>query len=149
MSYPINITIDQKLINQTVSENNKYVNYKEIASEFCNLYYTTIILKGISGVLYLFDQNALCNYNGIEINGMYNVMTHLASENIHRFIYTGLNYTPTLINKDSLMIQVSGNCQAISFSNQISNIYKFTETFILKFNDKRILIVNYLFRLIF
>jgi hypothetical protein len=143
MSYPI------LLINQQIIENQNLVNYKDVANEFCNLYYTTIIIKGISGVLHLFDQNAICHYNGIESTGMYSVMTQLATENIHRFIYSGLNYTPTLINTDILMIQVSGNCQALTFSNQITNIYKFTETFILKFNEKHIIVVNYLFRLIF
>ena len=60
-------------------QTNTVLNVHDVAKDFCNIYYASIITKGFQGVLYLFNQDAICDYNGKSMNGIYNLMTYFCS----------------------------------------------------------------------
>jgi len=126
---------------------NKQFNPIETAKEFCNLYYKEQSTKGCSGVLYLFDQNVFCNYNGKEYNGFYNVMTAMASEGISKTYYDKLYCTVLPINGNQISLQVTGNIQGYTFWGQYTAQYSFVETFILTAQNN-IFVTSYSIKLI-
>jgi hypothetical protein len=132
MSFPINLNIQP----------NNILDYKTVANDFCNLYYTTMLTRGISGTLSLFSQDALCIFNSNEFIGMYNLMSFFSTRGINKIVYSNLNFIPVLIDTTKLMIQVTGSCQFITFWNQLTNIEPFTETFILELNLNNSLVIN-------
>lgn len=144
MSFLINFT-NQGQIQNPVQQLNSY----DIAKEFCTIYYTNMISKGISGVLNLFDPNALCNYGGKEFIGVYSVMINLATDGISRMQYDKLNYSIVPIDNKSIIVQVVGSCRGVTFWNQFTTIHTFSELFVLKLNNEnRIFITSYSQRLI-
>jgi hypothetical protein len=120
-----------------------------IAKDFCSLYYLTMSTKGMAGILHLFDQNAHCVYNGKEINGMYNVMSSVATEGVAKLVYDKLNQSHSVIDSTTLLVNTTGVCQGVTFWGQATTLYNFTETFVLKArNDRTIVVTNYIFKLI-
>lgn len=131
--------------------NLNYQNYTglnpyEIAQNFCDLYYTSIIAKGFSSILHLFDQNAHCVYNGHETIGMYSVMSALATEGIAKMLYDKLSYSPILIDTETLIIQVTGLCQGVTFWGSLGFVCPFVETFIIKYMGGKLLVAGYIFK---
>lgn len=125
------------------------VNPHDVAKEFFNTYYTLMNAKGLHSILYFFDHNATCNYNGKEMIGMYDVMVLLASEFIIKMIYDKLTYTITMINQNTIMMQVIGLVSGVSFWGSITFPYSFSETFIIShIGNNKLVVTGYVFRLI-
>ena len=143
MSFFINLNYQQPQQPQQPQQLNPY----EIAGTFCDLYYTTVITKGYAGVLNLFDSNCQCNYNGNEMIGMYNILYLFASEGIARMYYDKLYYTPMVIDNETLLIQVTGLCQIVTFWGTLGFTYSFVETFILKCTGGGAIVVGYIFKI--
>lgn len=125
---------------------NHQLDIKEVSKQFCDFYYSNTI-KGLAGILSLFDQNAYCNYGGKECIGMYNVMVMMASDGISSLRYDNLNGVVLPIDDNTMSIQVIGLCQGVTFWNQLTAVKEFSETFILKLVDDKILVTSYNFRL--
>ena len=153
MSFSINLNypaqIDSIIHTQNFTQQNTILNYIDVASSFCNIYYTGMMTNGLSTLLYLFDQNAQCNYNGKDFIGMYNVLASFTTDHIAKLVYDKLNYTPVVIDKNILLIQVSGTCYAVTFWKQFTTLHSFTESFILKCdNVGKIIVTSYIFKII-
>jgi len=118
------------------------------AKNFCDLYYSTIMAKGFIGVMYLFDFSSRCNYNGVDYNGFYNIPVAMAQEGVMKLTHDKLISTSSVIDNETLFIQVFGSCQGITFWNFVTPIHQFVETFILKYLNGAILVANYTFRLV-
>lgn len=112
------------------------------AKDFCNLYYQEMTIKGCVGVLNLFDQNACCNYDGIEYIGFYNVMTAMATEGILKTAYDKLTCTVLPINSEQISLQVIGQIQGVTFLGNTTPTYIFTEVFIITLKDPSVCIVT-------
>ena len=98
--------------------------------------------------MYLFNQDAICDYNGKSMNGIYNLMTYLSSVHILKFMYENLSYTVFPIDNIYMGIQVSGNYQGVTFWGQLTHINRFVDTFILKQENGNICISTYLMKLL-
>ncbi len=135
-------------LNLQLTKQDKTINACDAAKEFCNLYYHGMSTKGCSGVLYLFSQDALCNYNGKECIGYYNVMTTMATEGIARAFYDKLHCVVLPINNDQINLQITGFIQGVTFWGQYTSQYLFTETFILTLKNNNIMVTSYSTKLI-
>lgn len=140
MSFGINIS--------HFNTNNDYlVNYHQIVNKFCDLYYSGMANKGLSSLLYLFDQNAICNYNGFESIGVYGLLAQLSSEHISRIIYDKLSCSyVTLKQSSDLLIQVNGLCKGVNFAEYQSNIFFFSDTFVLTNINGNFIVSSYIFK---
>jgi len=118
------------------------------AKNFCDLYYGTIMTKGFCRVSYLFDASAHCNYNGAEYIGLHNVLIAMANEGIMKLMHDRLTYSTSVIDNNTLIVQVTGLCQGITFWNLTTSVYQFAETFALKYVNGSIFVSNYLFKLV-
>lgn len=125
------------------------LNQTEMSYAFCNLYYSNVHTKGLSAVLHLFDISAKCNINGSEHVGMHNILVKFAEANISKMSYDKLSCNSQIID-NSLLIQVTGLTQYITFSNSFTNIVPFSEIFILKpvNNTSTFHVTNYIYKLI-
>ena len=128
----------------------KQFNPHDTAKEFCGIYYSAMASKGLASILYLFDQNVMCNYGGKEYTGMYNTMITMATDGISKLCYDKLNGVMLpLVNSSSISVQVTGLCQGVTFWNQLTAVYTFSETFILTaLSDGTIRVSGYSFKLI-
>ena len=118
------------------------------AKNFCDLYYSTIMTKGFSGVSHLFDVSAHCNYNGVEYIGLHNISIAMASEGIMKLMHDKLTYSSSVVDNNTMIVQVTGLCQGITFWNLTTPVYQFAETFVLKYVNGSIFVSNYLFKLV-
>jgi len=143
MSFAINLSgYNQQQVEQQL-------NPHDVAKDFCSIYYLTMSTRGMSGILNLFDQSAICNYNGKETIGMYNVMASVATEGVSKLLYDKLNQSHSVVDNTTMIINTTGLCQGITFWGQATPVYNFTETFVLKLHsDKKIVVTNYFFKLI-
>jgi len=124
-------------------------NPSEISREFCNLYYTFVVTKGLTSVLHMFDPNVSCNLNGIEFNGMHNVLVKFAEAGIARLNYDRITCVYQTLTNDTLLIQVTGICQGITHYNTFTEWRAFSETFVMKcYAGNKGSVVNYLFKFI-
>jgi len=116
----------------------------DVAKEFCNLFYEGMSSNGCANVLKLFDQNALCVYDGKEYVGFYNVMTAMASEGIQKTLYDNLNCTVLPVNTEQISLQITGSVKGITFWGQSSIVYKFIDTFIITIaNESTFVVTSY------
>ena len=155
MSFSINfdVTPNQSLVYQNTpcacsNVQTKQLNPYDTAKEFCNIYYPAMSSQGMSAVLHLFDSNVMCNYGGKECIGMHNVMVMIASEGVSRILYDKLNGTVIPINDNTMSLQVTGLSQGVTFWNQATPVYTFSEIFILTVTDGKIFVSGYSFKLI-
>ena len=147
MSYPINLNIPLPVLQQAEPMTTK-VDYIVVSNDFCNLYYTTMLTRGISGTLSLFKPTAICINNEVTYVGMYDLMSVLSTQGISKFLYNNLHFTPILLDSNNIMIQVTGQIQFMTFWNQLSQIKSFSETFILSFEQTKLLITKYILKII-
>jgi hypothetical protein len=125
-----------------------YIDPYITSKNFCDLYYGAMALKVFSGVSYMFNTYAQCNYNGTEYIGLHNVAMAISSEGIMRLTYNNLMYSCSVIDNNTMIIQVTGLCQGITFWGSTTPVYSFTETFVLRYDNVSILVNNYLFRIL-
>jgi hypothetical protein len=115
-----------------------------LAKEFCNLYYSEMSLNGFERIVNIFEHNAVCNYNGIEIDGGRKILWLLSNAGIKRVVYYQLTCTCQAMG-DAILIQVRGGCQGVSLLNDITEIQKFVEIFVLRMgNDWQYRVSNYM-----
>lgn len=120
-----------------------------VTAQFFDIYYTGMSLHGLSNLLYLFDKNCDCVYNGNHHVGIYNILSILSSHQIEKLHYEKLTYSNSLIEKNALLINVSGLCNGITFWKQFTPTHAFSESFILKIDENgRIVVHNYMFNII-
>jgi len=135
-----------------ISVENQYVpsvNPSDISREFCNLYYSFIITRGLSSVLQMFAPNVNCNLNGIEFVGMHNAIVKFAETGIARLNYDRISCIYQLLTNDTLLMQVTGLCQGITYHNCFTEWKHFSETFVMKcYPGNKGIIVNYIFKFI-
>lgn len=126
------------------------INPNDVAKDFCDIYYMIMMTKGFAGLLYLFDVDALCNFNGKEMIGIYSVLTELASIGIAKLIHDKLSCSTSIIDPNTLLLQVTGLCQGVAYSGQNTITYSFSEIFTLRYNciTGRFSVHNYLFKLL-
>jgi hypothetical protein len=106
-----------------------------------NVYYKNMVNTGFVSNLVLFDENCKCSINGEQYTGAYYVLIKLAENGMHRFNY--LNFSGSCQNiPQGVLINVTGKCQVINFSNVILGELHFSETFLICTNKNKI--INYI-----
>jgi|SaaInlStandDraft_4_1057021.scaffolds.fasta_scaffold03982_1 hypothetical protein len=120
----------------------------ETAKDFCNRYYHNMANQGFPGVLNLFDPNASCNYSGVEHKGLYSVMVDLASNGICKTVYDNLQFVVLPIDQQHICIHATGLVKGLTFWNQYTAQYIFTEVFILSYVNNRVAVTSYVNKLI-
>lgn len=151
MSFTLNLgNFDNLQNNRTECEkcnctltNSNLLNPHDTAKQFCDLYYNAMSSKGCNGALYLFDKDAICNYGGQEMIGFYNVMVAMSTEGILKTFYEKLTCTVLPINNNQISLQITGNIKGLTFWNQYTPQYLFTEVFILTLKNNRIFVTSY------
>ena len=128
-------------------DSNKRLDPNTISKDFCDFYYPAMATKGFMGVSHVFNVYSSCNYNGTEYTGIQNVAVAVSSEGIMRLAYDKLTHSCSVIDNNTMIIQVAGLCQGITFWNQVTPTYSFTETFVLKYENGPIFVNNYFFKL--
>lgn len=136
MSYDIDMSFVREKLNPNF-----------VANEFCNLYYTLVMTYGVLSVMYLFENTCDCIYDNLAYNNYYDVIKKMLCEGISKMLYYNTKCSTMILSNDRLLIQVTGNVQCVTYSNITSCIKPFTETFILRVNDTRIMINKYIFTL--
>jgi len=144
-----NFTVNQQAQTSMAPCFPRLINPADISRDFCNFYYTGMSVRGLSGLLDLFEQGIPCNFNGSEYTGMHNMVVRYAEEGISKLIYDKLTCIYQILTHDTLLVQVNGLAQGITFSNSLIDTKHFSETFVIKhFSDDKFRVVNYIFRLI-
>lgn len=119
----------------------------DVARDFCNLYYPYVTTRGMSSVLHMFDNNVKCNLNGAEFTGMHNVLVKMSENGISRFLYNNISCVYQVLTNDTLLLHVTGFCQAVTHYNTFIEWKPFSEIFVLKcYVGNKGSVVNYVFK---
>jgi len=121
-------------------------NYKNIADEFCNYYYTTIDNDYLQ-LDNLFKPTSKFTFVNDEFIGFNNIVNKWKNEyNINSFNHNIISYNSQPIDDNTMLVKVIGS---ISINNIYTNSSYFTETFVVK-KDKgdNLYIHNTIFQLL-
>lgn len=139
MSFNLNIRSNIQLT-QTL-------NPQDVARNLCNTYYGNMSTIGVNSVANLFEPNACCNYNGIEYIGAASTLTKLAENGVTRVTHDRLTCVYQVLAHDSLLVQVFGIAQGVTYLGLLTDIKSFSETFVLTYrNDGRLYITNHILK---
>lgn len=119
------------------------IDHKKFSEEFCKMYYDKMGQNGYMNVLPLFMQNAKCTFDGVDYNGIYNLLVKLSQKNVNKFLYHTITAESQLIGND-VLISSSGSVTPLSFSGAKGKSVKFTETFVLCKSENTYYIRNYI-----
>lgn len=112
--------------------NRSYIDPEIIATNFLMEYYRNVSNSGWNTVMYLFDPNSSIICRKRNIGTAYDMLNVFSAESIKRANYDSLRPKWLIVDNNTMMINVFGLIQFVTFSDQISAIIPFTETFILK-----------------
>ena len=133
------------------------IDSEEVAKKFCNIYYDNMINVGFNGNVNLFEYDAKCDYNDHTYVGARSLLGLYNSESISKFKYNDLECVSSEIDRHTLLIHVTGYVQACVggccgknyYDGCVhSDLYKFSEVFVLKMNSGgNFCVSNYIFRM--
>jgi hypothetical protein len=125
------------------------LNPEDVANELITLFYQSITLRGVNSVIHLFDRDAKCTMYGVQHEGSHHLVLKHAENGINRILYDRCNYVWQVLDSNSLMVNVTGICQGVTFANSLTELRHFTDTFVVMHlphdnNDAPLKITNYI-----
>lgn len=114
-----------------------------ILNDFMITYYKNMS-NGVNNIIPYLDQNVKCSINNQNYLGSYNLLVEYGKKGILKFEFHNLIGTIQIINTHNLLITCNGLYKVIGFWGQTSQLYKFTDTFVLQYNNGSVLITNYI-----
>ncbi len=121
------------VVNPTV---NKKIEPETITNHFVSEYYRGVSNIGWNHVLYLFDQKCSVLFKDKIVGNSHDLLNYLSSEYVKRANYGELRPKWIVIAPDTLVINVFGLIQLVSFAEYCGYAFPFTETFVLKIDNK-------------
>lgn len=122
-------------------------NYKSIAQEFCNQYYS-IYDQNYRNLKKFYSSNCLITLQDNEFMGFDNFVKCLENHNINKIIHHGMNVQSQPINTQALLVTINGVVSLLTDNSNNNSINKFTETIILQRNKQnQIFITNQVLKL--
>jgi hypothetical protein len=118
--------------NQIVSNGN--LNAATVADKFITEYYQNVSNGGWNSCLYLFDNSCVVICKEKIIGNAIDMLSAFSSEYVKKANYDKLHIKWVIINNTTLLINVFGYIQFVSFNNICSIGMQFTETFVLTIN---------------
>lgn len=106
----------------------------KIAERFLTEYYRNVSNDGWISTIYLFNQNCVCLFKNENVGNFHSMLNYLTKKNAKSANYGKISSKWVVVH-DMLVINVFGRMQFVSFNKIFGNIYYFTETFILKYDD--------------
>lgn len=102
-----------------------------VASYFLNEYYKHTMTTGWFQTMRLFDKNCKVIFRDRYLGNSYDLLAYLTSEYVKKAYYDSLKTKWVTINENTLLINVFGRIQFITYSGLGTQIMYFNETFIL------------------
>lgn len=103
-----------------------------VASRFLSEYYQNVSHTGWNAVTYLFDSNCTVLCKDKHIGNYYDLLNGLSSEYAKRANYANLRSKWVVTSNDTIVVNVFGTIQFVTFSEHVHTPVTFTETFVLK-----------------
>jgi hypothetical protein len=119
-----------------------------LAKEFVSVYYQGMTNVGLSKLLHMFHPEAKCTLMNEEFIGEYNILIKFAEAGISKILYDRLSCISQLLNNDSILLNVSGLCSAVTFWNTRTETRYFSETFIITRHHSGYVVTNHIFKLL-
>ena len=113
-----------------------------IVQHFLSEYYRGTSNIGWNSVIYLFSTNCNVVLKNKTIGNAHNLLNHFSTEYIKRANYGNLSSKWVLASSDTLVVNVFGTFQFVSFMGVVSNVMSFSETFVLKVNAQKNITCN-------
>lgn len=120
--------------NQNQNQNcnqNQVIDPAAVANAFLTEYYKNTSLIGWNFVQNMFDHNCVVMLQDTKIGNEYDLLSTLSSMYIKRANYEELRPKWSVINNNSLLINIFGKLQLVSFNGNTSNSVPFSESFVL------------------
>lgn len=105
-------------------------------SDFLNLYYGNITTNGWNSSLYLFKDSQSTMLKTSYLNNEYELLTMFTNSYVRRCNIDRLSIKWVQIDNNTILINVFGLIQFVSFFNTYSYVYNFTESFVIKINNE-------------
>jgi len=102
------------------------------SDQFVMEYYRNVSNTGWNTATYLFDPNSMTICKNKNVGNVYNFLSALSRENIKRANYDNLNMKWVSVDQNTIVINIYGLIQFVSFNNQYSKVFNFSETFIVR-----------------
>jgi hypothetical protein len=110
--------------------NNTNKNISSIVNDYVKNYYNITSTSGWIKAMNLFEKNNICIYKRKHIGNSYDLLDNILFQQIKRANYNNLKVS--WINLDNkITINVIGKIQFVSFNGTNSDIYFFSETFVI------------------
>lgn len=110
--------------------NNTNKNISSIVNDYVKKYYNITSTSGWIKAMNLFEKNNICIYKRKHIGNSYDLLDNILFQQIKRANYNNLKVS--WINLDNkITINVIGKIQFVSFNGTNSDIYFFSETFVI------------------
>lgn len=127
-----------------MSYNNNQVAQNSL-DNFCKIFYSSMNKGGISEVLWMFDQQALCTIDQFEMKNPYEMVLLYARSLLHRIDYHHISATSQTGN-GMILVNVVGTMSPINYNGTIHKPIKFSDTFIMKQHGYNNIIINYVMK---
>lgn len=106
-----------------------------VINQFLTEYYKNTSCSGWNTCQYLFDQNCAVLCKSRIVGNAHDLLAIFSSEYVKRANYDQLRTKWVLINQTTLLINVFGKIQFVGFTESVSSVVPFSESFILSLNQ--------------
>lgn len=103
-----------------------------VADQFLSEYYRSVSNNGWNASTYLFDHDCTVICRDKHVGNAHDLINYLSTEYIKRANYADLRSKWVVTSNDTMVINVFGHIQLVTFSGYNHCTSAFTETFILK-----------------
>lgn len=114
-----------------------------LVNSFLEEYYYKTSIIGWNAVQHLYKPDSVINYNNNTYHGGYSLLNNLSYNYVKRANYKDLKTSWFMIDNSSIVINIFGDIQFVSFMNTLSNFNTFSECFIIKAFPGNICYVDY------
>jgi hypothetical protein len=125
-------TNQMQIINQ--AQNQSGPDPATVSNAFITEYYKNISFIGWNSVQHIFDHKCIVMLQDRNIGNEYDLLNMLSSTHIKRANYDNLRPKWLVINNNSILISVFGSMQFVLFNDNVSNVFPFSESFVLTLN---------------
>jgi hypothetical protein len=108
-----------------------------IAKEFISEYYKNVSKNGWNVIGYLFNSKCTTYFRENHIGNHHNLLACLSEEYIKRANYNIVSSKWKVISNDTILINIFGKIQFVSFIGIHGIPFTFSDTFILKIDDPK------------
>jgi uncharacterized membrane protein len=113
--------------------NNSNINkIEQLTNNFLQDYYSKTSEDGWNTVQHLYEPYSIINYNSNKLHGGYELLNYLSYNYVKKANYKNLKTSWFIIDNLSIVINIFGNIQFVSFFNSLSKFHTFSECFIIK-----------------